>query len=75
MVNRVLRDAKVEQQVLARIADQIAEFPGYARIRRVCLLQEPWTIESGLLTPTLKIKRDQVVAKFSDEIKELYVGH
>jgi long-chain acyl-CoA synthetase len=70
-----LRDTRVEQHALARIADQIAEFPGYARIRRIRLLLEPWTIESGLLTPTLKIKRDQVVAKYSEELKELYVGH
>ncbi len=70
-----LHDSRVEQQALARIADQIAEFPGYARIRRVHLLNEPWTIESGLLTPTLKIKRDQVVAQFTDEIRRLYVGH
>ncbi|HEY6095592.1 MAG TPA: long-chain fatty acid--CoA ligase [Gallionellaceae bacterium] len=68
-------DQRAEQQVLARIADQIAEFPGYARIRRVRLLRQPWTIESGLLTPTLKIKRDQVVERYADEIKELYVGH
>lgn len=70
-----LLDSRAEQQALARIADQISEFPGYARIRRVRLLREPWTIENGLLTPTLKIKRDQVVAKFSDEIRELYDGH
>lgn len=70
-----LQDSRVEQQALARIAEQIAEFPGYARIRRIHLLREPWTIESGLLTPTLKIKRDQVVAQFTDEIRRLYVGH
>ncbi len=70
-----LQDTRVEQQILARIADQISEFPGYARIRRVRLVSEPWTIESGLLTPTLKIKRDQVVVKFSEEIKRLYDGH
>ncbi|HEU0188020.1 MAG TPA: long-chain fatty acid--CoA ligase [Gallionellaceae bacterium] len=70
-----LKDSRVEQHVLARVTDQIAEFPGYARIRRVCLLRDPWTIESGLLTPTLKIKRDQVVERFAEQIKDLYAGH
>jgi long-chain acyl-CoA synthetase len=70
-----LKETRVEQHVLARISDQISEFPGYARIRRVCLLRDPWTIESGLLTPTLKIKRNQVVAKFEHEINKLYDGH
>lgn len=70
-----LSDARVEKQALARIADQIADFPGYARIRRVHLMLEPWTIENDLLTPTLKVKRDQVAAYFAEEIKGLYVGH
>ncbi len=70
-----LNETRVEQHVLARISDQIAEFPGYARIRRVCLMREPWTIESGLLTPTLKIKRNQVLEKFENEINKLYDGH
>lgn len=70
-----LRDKRVEKQVIQHIAAQIHEFPGYAQIHRVLLLSEPWSIENGMLTPTLKIKRAQVVAKFSKEIKELYEGH
>lgn len=70
-----LNDPRVEEQALKLIAAQIFEFPGYAQIRRVMLLSEPWSIENGLLTPTLKIKRAQVVAKFDREIKVLYEGH
>jgi len=70
-----LRDARVEEQLIQRISAQMGEFPGYAQIRRALLLSEPWSIENGLLTPTLKIKRAQVFAKFSNEIKELYEGH
>lgn len=70
-----LRDARVEKQVIQRISTQIHEFPGYAQIHRVLLLSEPWSIENGMLTPTLKVRRAQVVDKFSSEIKELYKGH
>lgn len=70
-----LRDARVEKQVIQRISAQIHEFPGYAQIHRVLLLSEPWSIENGMLTPTLKIRRAQVMEKFSSEIKELYKGH
>lgn len=67
-----LSDIRIEQQVLQRIADQITEFPGYANVRRVMLMLEPWTIENGLLTPTLKVKRAQVAGHFSHEIDALY---
>ena len=70
-----LRDARVEAQAIKQIAAQIHAFPGYAQIHKVLLLSEPWSIENGLLTPTLKIKRAQVVIKFSKEIKQLYDGH
>ena len=70
-----LHDTRVEQQALQRIAAQLAEFPGYARVRRVLLISEPWSIDNGLLTPTLKIKRAPVVAHYAQEIAQLYEGH
>ncbi len=69
-----LHDSRVEQQVLDRIAEQIREFPGYANVRRVLLLTEPWSIENGLLTPTLKLKRPQVAARYAEQIEQLYEG-
>jgi long-chain acyl-CoA synthetase len=69
------RDSRVEQQVLQRISGQIREFPGYARVRRVLLLSEPWTVENGLQTPTLKLKRARVLARYEKEIALLYERH
>ena len=51
------------------------EFPGYARVRRITALLEPWTVEAGLLTPTLKIKRPRVIEQFNAEIGGMYAGH
>jgi len=70
-----LHDSRIEHEVLQRIAAQIREFPGYAKVYRVLLLQEPWSIENGLLTPTLKLKRNEVAQRFAQEIKQLYEGH
>ncbi|MEQ1814258.1 MAG: long-chain fatty acid--CoA ligase [Candidatus Nitrotoga sp.] len=70
-----LRDTQIEQRALMRIAEQIKEFPGYARVHRVLLSSEPWSIDNGLLTPTLKVKRGQVVARYGAEIAQLYQGH
>jgi long-chain acyl-CoA synthetase len=70
-----LHDSRIEQQALDRIAEQMKEFPGYAVVRRVLLLTEPWSIENALLTPTLKLKRPQVVSRFAKEIEQLYEGN
>ncbi|CAG9932499.1 AMP-dependent synthetase/ligase [Candidatus Nitrotoga arctica] len=70
-----LHDRRIEQQVLQRIADQIKEFPGYAKVHGVLLLTEPWSVDNGLMTPTLKVKRGSVVERFAKEIEQLYQGH
>ncbi len=62
--------SKLELQ--ARIVPLLANMPRYARVHALHLTLEPWTIESGLLTPTLKVKRDRVVPLFAAEIKNLY---
>ena len=42
------------------------------QIRRFTVLPAPWSEESGHLTPTLKLKRHQVLTDFSDEVGALY---
>jgi long-chain acyl-CoA synthetase len=70
-----LSDKRVEEEVLRRISEQVKEFPGYANVRRVYLSLDPWSIENGLLTTTLKLKRAKVIAHFKREIEQLYKGH
>ena len=61
--------------ILRRISAQMDEFPGYAQIRRVHASLEEWTLEDGLLTPTLKMKRNNLLARFDAEIAQMYAGH
>ncbi len=61
-----------EKIILKRVAAQIKNFPGYAQIRRGMFTLEPWSVENGLLTPTLKIRRPQVVASRAKEIHSIY---
>jgi long-chain acyl-CoA synthetase len=69
-------NAKAAEEALrARIAAQMKTFPGYAQVRRVCATLEPWTVENGLLTPTLKLKRAKVMEKFHAGIDGMYAGH
>lgn len=70
-----LRSSKAIEAVLARLATLLAIFPGYTQIRAVYLTCEPWSIENGLLTPTLKLKRSELEKRFASEIGELYRGH
>ena len=72
---RALHSEAVEQLVLTRIARQLRDFPGYAQVRHAALALEPWSIENGLLTPTLKLRRLQVMEYYKMQIAKLYEGH
>lgn len=71
----VLCSEQVEEIILERISVQIHAFPGYAQIRRAAVLPEALTIENGLLTPTMKVKREKVLQTYQSDFDRLYAGH
>jgi long-chain acyl-CoA synthetase len=62
----------VREALLARIRELTKAFPHYAQPRAVWPVLEPWTIEGGLITPTLKLKRKQLAAHYREQIEALY---
>jgi long-chain acyl-CoA synthetase len=58
--------------VVQRLKVLLHDFPAYAKIRRVTLMLEPWTVENDLMTPTMKIKRSKVLAFHQAEINKMY---
>lgn len=42
------------------------------QVKRFVLLPQEWTIDTGELTPSLKIKRKVIMSKYDDEIKSIY---
>ncbi|MCU7848634.1 MAG: long-chain fatty acid--CoA ligase [Candidatus Thiodiazotropha sp. (ex Lucinoma kastoroae)] len=67
-----LDDERLQNAVLKRIRMALRDFPGYAKIRRIGLLLEPWTIDNGLMTPTMKIKRPKVLENCKKMVESLY---
>ena len=66
---------QAEQLVLERVNAQIKQFPGYAQIRRVAVITTAWTVDNGMLTPTLKLRRTKVLEQHHAEFDKLYSGH
>lgn len=46
--------------------------PSFEQIKRFEVLPEELTIENGALTPTMKVKRRNVMARYEDQIQTLY---
>jgi long-chain acyl-CoA synthetase len=67
-----LNHPSVHRAVLARIEKNTASFARYAVPRAVHLTLAPWTIENTFMTPTLKLKRNNLMAHFADAIEGMY---
>jgi long-chain acyl-CoA synthetase len=74
-VESISGNRSAETFLLDCVQKQIKSFPGYAKINRIAVMKEPWTIENGLLTPTMKLKRAKVVESHRKEFESLYAGH
>jgi len=68
----ILRDPKVIKLITRRLVAHLKHFPGYAQIRRLHLDLTPWTVDDGLLTPTLKVKRNQVLERYRVAVDAMY---
>jgi long-chain acyl-CoA synthetase len=61
----------VENALREKVEEVNASVDKHARIGAVIVSTEPWTIENEILTPTLKIRRDEVEGRFGDRAREL----
>ncbi|UTZ35505.1 AMP-binding protein [Vibrio campbellii] len=57
------RYARTTRKVIARMNQ---ELESHEQIKGVLMIQEPWSIENGILTPTLKIKRHVLEQKYHE---------
>ena len=67
-----LNHPSVHRAVLARIEKNTASFARYAMPRAVYLTLTPWTVENTFMTPTLKLKRNNLMAHFAQAIEAMY---
>ncbi len=61
------------QQLEKEIYKFSAELASYESVKKFALLDHELTIDSGELTPTLKVKRKFVMEKYADKIRELFL--
>jgi long-chain acyl-CoA synthetase len=64
------------KKVIKRIAKEVKKnnkfFGQWEQIKRFELTPEAWGIDNGLLTPTLKMKRDTIMATYKNLYDKIY---
>jgi long-chain acyl-CoA synthetase len=70
----LVADSRIIELVEQAIASTSGELAQYEKIKKITLLPREFSIDQGELTPTLKVKRRVVEAKYKDLIDRMYVS-
>ncbi len=70
--DELLSHPAILDELKRRVDALTTKLAGYEQIRDLRLLIEDFTLENGLLTPTLKVKRKEVERRFSHLVEDMY---
>ncbi len=68
----MLNDKRISDKIWRDVEKANNKFGKWEQVKKVKILSEPFTIEGGELTPTMKLKRKPILAKYQKEIEEIY---
>jgi long-chain acyl-CoA synthetase len=71
-VEELSREPKVRELIEAEVAERNRELASFESVKKFHILPEDLSIESGDLTPTLKVRRKVVYEKHRDVLEEMY---
>ena len=68
----MIQNEKVQEKFLNEVEQFNQFFGNWEQIKRFELLDTSWGIETGELTPTMKLKRKVIMEKYADRVEALY---
>src|SRR5262249_35258674 len=70
--NQMLKSREVVNEIHDDMEKLSSDLAPFERVKKIALLEHEFTIDSGELTPSLKIKRNVVEKRYKDLIDSLY---
>lgn len=68
----LVKNKKIYNVIQERIEDFNQKLPKYETVKKIAILENDFSIESGELTPTLKVKRKFTSEKYKDILDSFY---
>lgn len=69
----LVKNDVIHDYVFGRIELLQSQFTNYEKIKKITLLPQPFSIESGELTNTLKLRRKVILERYADIIDQMYI--
>lgn len=71
-MDALVKNDKIQDLIRREIDKYNQEFGSWEQIKKIELMSEPWGVDTGELTPTLKLKRRVLNEKFESLINKIY---
>ena len=71
-LSTMLETREVQQLIQSEMRSRLTDFADFEQVRRFTLLEKEFSQEADEMTPTLKLKRNVIIARYGDAIKEMY---
>lgn len=68
----IAKNQQVHDRIMKDIEKYNSHFAQYEQIKKIILAPSVWAVDSGEMTPTMKVKRRVIMENFKDEIEACY---
>ncbi len=68
----MVKTREVQQLIQGEIQERLTDFSDFEQVRRFTLLEKEFSQEEDEMTPTLKLKRNVIMERYSDLIADMY---
>ena len=69
---QMINNERVAQRIMEDLSKYNESFSNYERIKKIKLIDKPWSVEGGELTPTLKLRRKIILEKYKALVEDIY---
>ena len=67
-----LAKPEVERRIGAQLERYNKDCMDYQKLKKAIIVEEEWTPENNLLTPTLKLKRNEIAHKYEEKLEPVF---
>lgn len=71
-LSAMLEAREVQQHIQSEIRSRLTDFADFEQVRRFTLFEKEFSQEDDEMTPTLKLKRNVIIARYGDAIEAMY---
>ncbi len=71
--DKLISEEKIISLIEAQVAEKNKSLPSYESIKKIRIVPE-FTIDNGMITPTMKLKKNLVFRKYAEDIEAMYAN-